>query len=525
MSSPEHLTQQKSFLWIVLFALTVIGICLRLSHLNLDTLYFSDEGSYLGEAHLILDTSPSNNIHMGKPLHSFLIAASLLSKNEPLSALKLQAILSSLWIPMIFLITQYLFNSTSLSLMATLLATFDPWAYLYSRHLFPEPLSTLLWMLSLYLLIHSRRDDKKLYASGFFFGLAVTANYRMILLLYAPIVFILWEPHWELKNKIKNSLTWLGMSMTAPVCSNVLFWLLRQRSPQKNYPGYFSQFLNLFKIHSQYGLRFDSWDTYPSLLLHYEGFFLIAFLLAGIGVLSWSQSLLKESKKIFFLTFILPILAFSFSFFPFARTWSPILFWHPILAAIGIKKLADFSSRKISKSSLWVSGFFLIITLVSLLPRIYSIQKSAAPYQKAISWMAHQQPTASPLLFFSSNTLLLSQLTHTQEAWVLWLDSFIQEESLRKEAYREEAHYALIDQYQFIRTGSSISTKIAPPVDELKNRCQPVLSLDCENPKEFWTHFAWEHNVKSQETKNFLKEIEKNPHHCIDIYDLPQCFP
>ncbi len=504
-----------------LLALWALALFLRLHHQSPDNLYFADEGNYIGEARFLISHKGGIPLAMAKPFYSFFLALGLLTLgNQIINLLRLQAIISSLWILAVYFLSLKIFQSRFMAITASILTIFDPWIFIYSRHLFPDPLAGLLWMTSLFCLF----NPSLLTFSALFAGLSAVTNYRMILLNVGLFFFLVCHSNDPFLGRLKKGSFWIGFSLLPVIACQIAYKIFLSLKQPDNHYNYFHQLVFLMKTHAGYGFRLDSLGTFPALVFHYEGIFAAFVGLVGLATLLIGKKYGPTLSKCVFFTYLFPVLLFSFSHFPFARVWAPLLFWHTLLMAVGVREISQKLSHRFQKTPKHLWEIALIgLLVVGFFPRLLALQNVRVPYQQAIQYIKEKQN--HPVLFYSTLTAVLPQLmVHPkQEDW--WVESLDQlnDELTRKKLGQLGFHLALVDPYQYVETTFSVKKERSPLVQRLRTTCRPALEMPCQNPEEFWNHFAWEHNVSFQETKSFLEKMNIASLSCLEIYDLDSC--
>lgn len=500
----------------------VVGVILRLFHLDLDQFFFIDEGAYLGEAEFFRGTLWGRPLFMAKPFYSLLLSFGLtLGGGKVLASAVLQGILSTLWIPLVYLLTVRIFQIQWVGLLASLIVSIDPWIYLYSRHLFPDTLSTALWMVSILFLLSEKRGEKVLSLSGLFFGLAFIANYRMLMFLPGMFGFLFLSSEGKWEERLKKIVVWLGVAFIPLILAHLLYTLFFYAPHHKS--NYLPQLLSLIGFHSSFGFRFDSWLTYPTLVQTYEGWLFACLLCLGMAGLLFGKQASKEGKKIFLCLYLATVFIFAFSYFPYARTWAPLLYWHGILGAVGIYSLSQILARTLRLPPIVSVALLSLGLIVGFVPKVNTLRKIRVPNQEALRWILAREKT--PLLMASNNVPLLRHLLNEQTPqWTLVsLDTKDNEPDQWLQTRKEGLRYLLLDPHQYTARASSLSLEKQKVVLETTSHCSPVLTLACPHPKEFWTIFAWETNVRYSETMKFINQVDTSNPFCLELFDLNQC--
>ncbi len=471
---------------------------------------------YLGEAHKLLGMTDSLVVYplsYAKPLYSGLLSLSLwLGSNRIIFAQSLQVLCAACWVPILFFLTLRVSGRELLAWGAASLCVFDPWIFLYSRHLFADPLATLFWMASLYPILKEKLRWRDHFFSGLLFGLSCVTNYRMIIFSPTMVLFFFIAQQTKIERKMGEIFFWFVAASFPMVLCHLIYELFRSPSNM----SYAQQLGFQFSRHSSSPLQFHSLHTYFTLIHFYEGYCGEGFIILGFFDLLWRE-LKKPVGKLLVCTYGISILGLSFFYFQYARVWSPLLFWHPLLSIFGIQ----FLSRWIAERSFFQEKFlFVVLTgllMVTFLPRVLAIQKTSIPYREAVSWI--QSKKASNVRLFTSLPSLIRQLVPL--GWdVQPTGNPITNLKILAE---EGVDYFLVDANQFVRGYHSIVSERADAYFVIHQLCQPALLFSCQSPKTFWTIFAWEHNVNSSETEHFLKNINTEDFPCLEVYDLQSC--
>ncbi len=499
--------------------LTIFGTWFRISHLSEDNLYFADEGQYIEEARFLAGYGKSVGLQYAKPVYSGILAAALhLGDNHILTAQRLQACIASLWIPLIFFFSWKLFRNEWMALLAALMTCVDPWIYFYSRHLFSDPLATLFWMLCLLCLMIRAHPMRWITISALLFGLSLGSNYRMILFLPGSLLFLFLSSEGSLKERIQIGATWLGF-----LCLPLLAyqWIYSFFWPEARY-SYLRQLIPAILFHSGFGIRFNSLETYPALVLHYEGFLYAVFLVLGILALIRR----KEKVAVYLLssTYLLSLIGLAISYFPFARSWAPLLFWHPLLSSLGIGWMASITLQKIPKLFIPLTMGLVIGIFTGLFSHSLQLRKMKMPYSQALNWIQSRlQPPYN--LVYSKPVLIGEIVPDWSLAYYLTgvIPGYNHGWEWIIELPRYGFRYVLLDDFQFVWPEHSMKIIKEPLASSLYTQCKPLKSFFCESSRDFWQAVAWEHNVSLRETKSFIHQNDLGEKPCLEIFDLRTC--
>lgn len=495
---------------------TIAALLIRLYRLSPDLLCFADEGHYLAEARVLTGHDTAGGLFYAKPLYSAFLALALAIGNDRIVAAQIgQALVGALWVPMVFHLARRLFpTAPRVAWCAAFVTVVEPWGIFYSRHLFPDPLAGLCWMGSLILLCPRPRSRDAILFSGLCFGMAITSNYRMLLLLPFTVGLLGYLHEGRLRQRVVSIVPWLGMMMAPLIACQGLYALLAPAGTA----SYFRQLLIATSFHAGFGLKIDAWATYPTLLVTYDGWVLAIALLCGLIGLIRSTS--PPARGVVGLTFLLPLTMMAFVYFPYARLFAPLLFWHAILAAYGSEQTVQVISHHWTIRPAPLMAGLAVLLGGSMIPNLRTMVSAHLPYQTAIRWLHHHGPskprigTTSPVLFKQrAPDWTVLPLAREKES----------EAQSRTHLLNSDLHYAVVDGYQYTRIAQSLSTSPTPVAQWLAQACPQVLNLACPNPMAFWTQFAWEHNVSWHATRQFLTGVVQEPPPCIVIYDLMAC--
>lgn len=514
------MSKEKKHLCIYagILLLMIFGGWLRLSQLSNDALYLDNEGGFLSEARFFAGSELGVPTVAAKPLQSLFLSLGFLLSDQVLVVQKLQALMTLLWIPLVFALSRRLALPLGVAFLASFLTAFDPWIYLYSRHLLAEPLAGLLWMFSLYLLLKPSLKHKEAFLSGVFFGLAILATRRMLLFGPGTFLFFLLCQKGPWKDRVSKGFVWLGWSLLPLLLFHFIYEAISGKVPHPYYMSYFKQLAFQLGHHApQMHWTFNTWATYPLLIKTYEGILLGLFLIVGYFAVLKS-GIKSRLAKFFFSVYFLPVLYFAFSVLAHARVWAPLLFCHSILGALGIWELLRFLEKKWRRAVIPATVLLCLGLLGFFLPKIFSIQKTSVPYMKTflqlkkIRGLRLNQGVASSTLVSQWMSTLENQFIEPGKE--VWLHS-------HKEL---EVRFFILDPYLFARQETTpIPLEVPPYFSFLRKTCKPLVASACGNPKEFWTHFVWEHNVDTGASLKFLKENDLNSLPCVEIYDVVQC--
>lgn len=494
-----------------------VGIFLRVSNLTLASLYLGDESVFINDARFFAGSPlgiPATFV--AKPLQSLFLALGLLVSGDQINAVqRWQAILAAFWIPVCFLLTYRLTANATIAFLSALFTTFDPWIYLYARHLLAEPLAGLLWMLTLFFLLRKPLRLQDVTLSGLLMGFTILSTRRMILFVLPTLLFLLWSQTDKWKPKLERAGVWLGMGMFPLL---LWHWLYKNlfEGLHPSHPSYFHQLIGQTSYHARtFQFHTGAWPTYPTLIYYYEG--ILFGLLLLIGILTVARGGFKTTLfKFFSSTYLVLVLFFGLASTAFARVWAPLLFWHSILVALAIYTMVSWLSKRLPIAR-W-AGFGILCTALLCLwvPKIFSIQKVSIPYFQAVTWIKQNQP--SGLRHFASTNPLV-------RLWAMNLEGHYLPPSTTYNDKSKESFFITLDPYSLPKRESAESISLATlvAVNRLRHQCEPIYSLPCGNPKEFWNHFVWEHNVHFWDSFLFLKEANLNKLFCVEIYDLKTC--
>lgn len=509
--------QRKILLTLGVLFLMGVGIFLRLSNLTVDSLYLDDEGAFITDARAFAESPLGIPGIFAKPLQSLFLALGLLVSGDQIIAVqRWQAILAALWIPVCFLLTHRLTANATVAFLAAFFTTFDPWIYLYARHLLAEPLAGLLWMLTLFFLLRKPLRFQDVVASGCLMGLAILSTRRTILFVLPTLIFLLWNQIGSWRPRLERACFWLGMGLLPLLGYNFWYehWFEKWPYP---YVSYFHQLVAQLSHHTHtFQFHTGAWPTYPFLINYYEGILFGLFLILGLFAVVREGSK-TTIFKFFSSTYLVLILFFGLASTAYARVWAPLLFWHSILAALAISAMGAWLSKRLPVLR-WVGMGILCASLLCLwVPKIFSIQKVSVPYSQALAWIKQNHP--SGLRRLPPSHLLLWQRIMTLEGHYLPFQ-------IPSRVYRPAESFFIIIDYFFLATKESelksISLTTLATLDVF-HQCEPAYSLPCGNPKEFWSHFVWEHNVHFKDSFHFLKAANLDKLSCIEIYDLKTC--
>lgn len=498
--------------------LMILGGWLRLTHLSNDTLFMDNEGEFISEARFFAGSELGVPRYAAKPLQSLFLSLGFLFSDQVLTVQRLQALMTLLWIPLVFILARRLMLPLGVAFLASFLTAFDPWIYLYSRHLLAEPLAGLLWMVSLCLLLKPPLRYSKVILSGLFFGLTILATRRMLLFGPGTFLLVLLFQDGPGKERLSKGLVWLGWSALPLILFHFSYEAISGWVPSPYYMSYFKQLAFQLSHHTpQIQWTLKTWATYPLLVHIYEGILLGVFLI--LGIFSVLKSGLKSTlSKFFCCGYFLPVVYFAFSLLAYARVWAPLLFCHSILGALGIWEVLRLIEKKWRWAMIPATLLFCLSLLGFFLPKILSIQKVTVPYVQAFTQ------------FKKTQNYRLDQIIATSTLVGQWLSTlegrFIEpgKEFWQKTPRVQEMRLVVFDPYLFAHDEAiPLPFDISPHHALVRRHCEALTKLECGQPKEFWTHFVWEHNVNVEASLKFLKETDLKDLPCVEIYDVVQC--
>lgn len=503
MSNPVRL--------LLLFGIGVVGLYFRIHSLNPESLYFGDEAAFIAGARALFGLPGwYGESQMAKPFFEMTLGwvISLSDNHLTLSQLT-NAVIGFLWVPLCFGITRRLFANEGLAWLACGIAALDPWMIFYARKLNADAFSGFFWLLSCWFILARPSHRSTTFASGLFFGLSFTSNYRMLMFLPLIYLFICWQQNpWKEKS---GRCLWHFVGVASA------FVLVLKSYEALNGYNYLLQLLDQFAINTGKVVGATNFLTYPTLLVQFDSLPLAILMALGLaGVLTSGKR--EDPFKFLICFFVLPQAWFGMMHAAHARIWSPLLIWNAILAAYGLFSL----SRLIQNERARKVGVFAMALLlfISLVPRAFSVKEIALPYGQAFSLLREREKRLDTPFISTDSLLHFSLVGHGN------VGSIVEELGsgfLALQHQQEGYHYVLLDPYRFITPRRSILEKPRETSNYLETHCIPIASLACGSPKDFWSHFAWEHNHDRRATLHFLKKHDLESLPCLELYDLRTC--
>lgn len=407
----------------------------------------------------------------------------------------ISAVSGILTVGLTFLWAKQYFKSVPIAIISALLLALLPSHVFYSRQGMQEALSCLLFLLSLYAFIFSKKGFSfMVIMSGFMMFAVFMTNYRMIVGPIFIFLFIGYE-YFVMKKVIdfkKLSIFLasfiLGFIVLAILQDGInlkvnLAWMMNQAGESGQYRQWYNFFsfpYYVFKLENVlFGIIFFG-SFYFCLKLKFQG--LLPFLIVILQMFLFSFAAEKGSR---YLCVVLPFMCMAVAFI-----------------------LSQFYQK-----SQRVVGLILIIMILGFMYTLSMLVTTSSSYQKAIAWLKNRDEKA---LIISTQPMIEKLFVSQSDTIVALPNDIPQLADLVQQGYR----YLIIDPQLYVSWTKDQKRFSFPEKDfivYLRARSQLIATLPHFNAM-LLERFVLDHNQDLKQSLNFLST--SGNHGDIYIYDL-----
>ncbi|MBI4139467.1 glycosyltransferase family 39 protein [Candidatus Woesearchaeota archaeon] len=318
---------------------------------------------------------------VSKPLFAYTLGIFYLLYEDSIpAAILLNSMLGAIIILLIYYVGVFLFDERT-GFIAAILGIFNPMLIQYSQQATSENLSTALFLIGFIFLISDNKFKYQL--TGIFYGLAFTANLRVLVIEVVTIGTLLLYNFFTRRETfftaVKNILKSLLMGGIPIIIFEFIDHMLilafkNITRTLYQYNTYFEQLVRHFLLLSEnQGVR--NWQYI--LLFFKESLSIPITLLAVIGIYYFNKEGLNRKMAVLLAGAVLPLLFFTIVNYKSLRFYFVVVPFLILCAAHAINSFSLYVFRWKN----WAVFVFIMVSFVAAIPSIYNVMavKSATP--------------------------------------------------------------------------------------------------------------------------------------------------